>query len=274
MPYPDRAVLVDGHVHLHDCFDLRIFLDSAAANFRRAAAEIGAAGDAPGCLCFVDHGPRSAFRALRARAGAEVCEGWTVRALEEESSVCLTRADGARLLVLAGQQIRTRDGLEVLALATGERFRDGRALEETVDQVLGAGAIAVVPWGFGKWWLNRGRRVARLLERAPAGLFLGDNAGRPERAWRPRLFDLAAERGVYVLPGTDPLPFRRSAVLPGRYGFVLRGELDSERPAEGLTRILLAMRAQPPIFGRRASVLRFLFDQSMMNLQKRVGGAT
>ncbi|HEY8468164.1 MAG TPA: hypothetical protein VIL18_00910 [Longimicrobiales bacterium] len=267
-----RRVLVDAHVHLHACFELRTFLDSAAANFRRAAEHIGLPGDTLGCLCLVDFGPRLAFVELRERAGAEVCDGWTVGTLDEESSLCLTRTDGARLLLLAGQQIHTGDGLEVLALATTQRFQDGVGLEATVDRVLAAGALAAVPWGFGKWWLGRGRRVARLIERAPPGLFLGDNAGRPEPGPRSGLFDLAAERGVRVLPGTDPLPFRRSAALPGRYGFVLPDGLDPRRPAEGLRRVLLAATAQPRIFGRRARPLRFLRDQTMMNLKKYVGG--
>ncbi|HEX7090764.1 MAG TPA: hypothetical protein VF192_11560 [Longimicrobiales bacterium] len=267
-----RGVLVDGHVHLHACFDLQTFLDSAVGNFRRAAEGAGLPGDTLGCLCLVDFGPRLPFVELRDRAGAEVCDGWTVGALDEESSLCLTRTDGARLLLLAGQQIHTRDGLEVLALATAKRFQDGLGLEETVDRVLAADAIAVVPWGFGKWWLGRGRRVARLIERAPPGLFLGDNAGRPELGRRSRLFDLAAERGVRVLPGTDPLPFRRSAALPGRYGFALPAGLHPQRPAEGLRRALLDATAQPRIFGRRARPLRFLRDQTMINLRKYVGG--
>jgi hypothetical protein len=268
----ERRVLVDGHVHLHACFDLRTFLDSAAANFQRAAEDAGLPGDTLGCLCLVDFGPRLTFVELRERAGAEVCDGWTVDTLDEESALSLTRTDGAHLLVLAGQQIHTRDGLEVLALATAQRFQDGLGLEETVDRVLAAGAVAVVPWGFGKWWLGRGKRVARLIERAPPGLFLGDNAGRPEPGPRSGLFDVAAERGVRVLPGTDPLPFRRSAELPGRYGFALPDGLDPRRPAEGLRRVLLSATTQPRIFGRRARPLRFLRDQTMMNLRKYVGG--
>lgn len=266
-------VLVDGHVHLHGCFDLRTFLDSAAANFRRAAGDAGLPGETLGCLCLVDFGSRLAFVELRERAGAEVCDGWTVGALDEEASLCLTRTDGARLLLLAGQQIHTRDGLEVLALATTQRFQDGADLEETVDRVLAAEAIAVVPWGFGKWWLGRGKRVTRLIERAPRGLFLGDNSGRPEPFPRSTLFDLAADRGVHVLPGTDPLPFRWSAALPGRYGFILPDGLDQRRPAEGLRRALMAANEQPRIFGRRVSALRFLRDQTMMNLRKYVGGS-
>jgi hypothetical protein len=38
---PHETVLVDGHVHIHDCFDLQILFESAQRNFSSAAGALG-----------------------------------------------------------------------------------------------------------------------------------------------------------------------------------------------------------------------------------------
>jgi hypothetical protein len=161
--------------------------------------------------------------------------------------------------------VRSREGLEVLALATREEFPDGLPFSDALTRVRWSGAVTVLPWGFGKWWLYRGALVEGAIRRtAGPGLFLGDQAGRPQSAVRPRLFREAEARGIPVLPGTDPLPLPEHATRAGSYGFVLeRGS------AEGLKEALGSLSSQPRTFGRRASLAGFCRDQLALRLGPR-----
>jgi hypothetical protein len=181
---------------------------------------------------------------------------------------------GDTLLVLAGRQIATRERFEVLALGSEADFPAGQSLSDTISGVRENGAIAVIPWGFGKWWFRRKRLLAATLSSSPAeGLCIGDNGGRPRAMARPRLFELAASRGIYNLPGSDPLPLRWEINKPGRLGAVLDGPIDLSRPTASLLRTLLTLRAQPPLFGSPESLAGFVRSQIGLRLRRRPGRA-
>lgn len=275
------AALVDSHVHFHRCFEPAVFLDAAARNFRQAAAALQLpfpSRTVPGCLLFAEGRGEHAFQRLRQEMGKEVGP-WRFAATDEEGSMVVvkdgeTGEPGDTLVLIAGRQIRTHEGLEVLALATTEDFPEGLTFGGTIERVHWSGALPVIPWGFGKWWGERGGLVERLLagpERE--AVFLGDNAGRPGIAPRPPLFGVAESRGVLVLPGSDPLPLPEHVSRPGSYGFVLdllEGELDPRRPAAGLAAALrrvrqLGERLKP--FGRCSGLLDFCRDQSALRLR-------
>lgn len=201
-------------------------------------------------------------------------EKWSLSHTTEPTSLVARHESGDTLLLLAGRQISTRERLEVLALGSELDFPSGRSLGDTIDGVRQSGAIAVIPWGFGKWWFRRSRLLAATLGSSPAGgLFVGDNAGRPRVILRSPLFELAASRGIYNLPGTDPLPLRWEIRKPGRLGCVLEGPLDLSRPAECLTRTLHGLRAQPPLFGKPESLPGFARSQVGLRLAARAAGA-
>lgn len=258
------SVLVDAHVHVHPGFARDAFLDAALANFRREAAELGLRDEVLGCLLLAEMGPARWFQ--RARNGEEGAGVWRFeRTGELESLVAcrISREDrDERLLLIAGRQIATREGLEVLALACDADVSDGLPFGETLHRVRACGALPVLPWGFGKWWGRRGRLVAGALERrGSAPLFLGDNGGRPAVGSAPGLFQKAQACGIAVLPGSDPLPLPWHASRAGSFGFLLEGELDAERPAADLRRRVRELREGPRAFGRLAPLPRFVRDQ-------------
>jgi hypothetical protein len=261
-------ILADGHVHFHACFALARFLDAALENLRAGRRQLGL-GNGPGALLFTETSRDHVFRALR--DGRSPHSGpWSFEATDESGAIVAVREPGEALLVIAGRQVATGDGLEVLALGTDAEFPDGLPLGEALARVDAAGAIPVLPWGFGKWWLRRGRLVRdALLATAGPRFFLGDNAGRLRLMRDPPLFRAAAARGTLILPGSDPLPFRSQTTKAGRYGFALPGALDRGRPAEALKRILREQRAQPAVFGRRERLLDFCRLQLAMQLRKR-----
>jgi hypothetical protein len=264
------CLLVDAHVHFHSCFDQDLFLTSAFANFRRGAAELGIDGGFLGCLLLAEMGGEHWLRRWRDGAGPGEDGAWTFERTEEEDSLLARRGEDERLLLIAGRQIRTREGLEVLALATAEEFPDGLTLGDTLTRVHWSGALPVLPWGFGKWWFYRGALVEAAL-RQWEGILLGDNAGRLRLAGPPRFFREAEARGVPVLPGSDPLPFPEHATRAGSYGFAAPG-VSPTRPAEGLRSLAQGLRSrseQPRTFGRCSGLLEFCRDQSALRVRKR-----
>lgn len=266
-------VLVDAHVHFYSVFEEARFFEGAWSNVRRCAVDNGLPEDTFGWLCLTETGRDHAFAAFAGRAGDASREGWSFRATAEDCSLVVCR-DGREVLgLVAGRQIVTAEGLEVLALGTTARFPDGAGLDATLERVRRTDALAVLPWGFGKWTARRGALVEERIRTAGEsgtgrGLFLGDNGGRPALGPRPPLLGLAEARGLVVLPGSDPLP------LPGRedrvagYGFVLDGGVAGDRPAEALKRRLRALPTSPPSYGRATRLLPFVRNQIFMQLRK------
>jgi hypothetical protein len=269
-PRPDPLAgtfLIDAHVHCHAGVAPEAFLGHAARNLAAAARGAGLA-PAAGWLLFTEMAGDHAFAALRDHGGA--LAGWRLEPTAEAVSLLAFGREGFPLVLVAGRQIVTAEGLEVLALAAPGPFADGRELAATVAAVREAGGLAVLPWGFGKWWGGRGRALTRFLETAaPGAVFLGDNRGRPALAAPPRPFALAADRGILSLPGSDPLPLAAEHDAVGRYGFILEGAVDPARPAEGLLRLLAGLERQPRPFGRRQRLGPFLARQIAMQWRKR-----
>ena len=267
-PFGPGPFLVDAHVHLYPRFDRAAFLDAAAANVRHAARAHGLDADTPGWLLLTETAADHAFAELADQAAAGTGSGgWRLRATGDALCLLAHRDGRAPLALLAGRQIVTEGGLEVLALGTDATFPDGGTLADALAQVAAAGALAVLPWGFGKWLGARGARVREVVaQAAPGTLFLGDNGGRAGP--RPRLLAEAEAAGRVVLPGSDPLPLPGQERRAGGFGFVLDGPLDPDRPAASLKARLAALATSPPVYGRTTKALPFAANQIRMQLRK------
>ncbi len=262
--------LVDGHVHYHGCFDARTFFEGAARNIKRGARELVLRREAPGVLMFTEAEGDHYFQTFR-DGRMDLPGSWDLSRTAESCSL-IARGEGeCELILIAGRQLATREGLEVLAIGHEGGLPEGRTLVETVENTLASGALPVIPWGFGKWWFARGALVAEILERMrPGEVYLGDNSGRPSLSFTPKLFHRAVSNGVLILPGSDPLPFRSQAARPGRYGFLLEGVLDYERPAADLKRMIRCLGHQPRTYGQREGILGFARYQLAMQFRKRL----
>jgi len=197
---------------------------------------------------------------------------WTIDTTGESISCIARRADDPPLVLVAGRQIVTAEGLEILALAAPGPFADGLPIEAGINAVRKAGGIAVLPWGFGKWWGSRGRTIDHCLAEAePGTLFLGDNGGRLAMASPPRQFAIAERQGIMILPGSDPLPLAAEREAVARYGFVLDAPQEAlpQRPAEWLKEQLATLVKQPRSFGRRQALMPFMARQVAMQWRKR-----
>ena len=255
----NRKVLVDSHVHLYPVFDRNVFLSSAFDHARSAGA-------AYPWLLFTETSKDFAFRDLAGHAP----EGWTSTTLGDGSTIRLASQDGRQVLVTAGRQIQTSEGLELLALGSDDLINDGTSLADALKRVLKAGALPVIPWGFGKWTGRRGRILADLIGTSEGrSIFLGDNGGRPWFWPEPPPFRTVVAAGRRILPGSDPLPFKSHERRAGSYGLVVELAADDHRPFAGLADMLMAHNNSYPTVGSLAGSFPFVRDQVAMQIVKR-----
>ena len=255
----ETLMLVDGHVHLHDCFDVELLLDAALDNFQNLSYH-----NAAFFLALTESKPQNYFQRLyQLGLGNEDTEislnKWQIK-LTNESCSLRAQKSNTDVYIIAGRQIVTLERLEVLALLTDETFADGLTIEKTIHRVLKSGGIPVIPWGFGKWMGKRGRILSRLLESPIPGLFLADNSGRPI-FWREPLFEQAQQKGIGILSGSDPFPLKSESDRPGKAGFSIKGNLDPQKPAKCLRKLLLHHNSSPQIYGALETPWRFLRNQ-------------
>lgn len=262
------VVLVDAHVHLHPMFRTGEFFDHAAENFSDVRGCLEMPADACGCLLLTECAGADRFTAMRDGADPTL-GGWRVRRAQEPCSLVVERS-GARLIVVAGRQVVTRERLEVLALGTTNQFDDGGPIDDVVAGVRMAGALPVIPWGFGKWAGERGHVLEGLLEKSGKRICLGDNGGRLRYGPEPTLLSQARRRGIPVLPGSDPLPFADHIRRAGTYGFVLRHQVDEARPMNAIREAIEAGEVGES-FGQRAGFCAFAKAQLGMQLRQRLG---
>jgi len=73
---------------------------------------------------------------------------------------------------------------------------------------------------------------------------------------------------MFVLPGSDPLPFKAQAKNCGRYGFYLKGKRDENYPGKVLKKMICDLKVQPPIYGLREGLMNFFRYQIAIQIGK------
>jgi hypothetical protein len=249
---------------MYDCFDVGRAFDAAAANFAAAAKSFGGKPQYDAILCLVEGAAEHFVADVRAKRQGRVWRGrhgfWELEDGAEPEAIIVRRGH-ARLIVIVGRQLVTRERLEVLALGTTAPIRDGEPIDATLAAVEAAGAAAVLPWGVGKWFGARGAIVDRILANPKwRNVFLGDNGNRLRFGLDPKRFAAARRAGRCVLPGSDPLPLPGEEARVGAYGFAVDLDLDPLRPAAALLSVLRSSAAFVA-FGRREGLGRFVTKQ-------------
>ena len=266
------VAILDAHVHIHDCFDVPEFLEHAYENFRRQHEALGSGAGFDGVLLLTESCGANEFERLAGIAAApgERLGHWRIDENAEPVSLTVRTNTSKRLVLIAGRQIVTGENLEILGLGLREMPEDGLPIREVIDLVQKAGALCVLPWGFGKWTGRRGRIVRELINERPGdNFFVGDNAGRLALGPEPADFRIARKAGIRMLSGTDPLPWTSQADSVGRFGVVIDRGLDPDRPFADLRASLLDERREPQGYGRLESLLPFVRHQVAMQLRKR-----
>ncbi|MEL6387931.1 MAG: hypothetical protein AAFR00_11325 [Pseudomonadota bacterium] len=268
-PPPSETCLVDAHVHLYPGVDLGAMLTAAARHMAQAAH--GAPRRSPGILILTETAGLDLFAGLIGPT-----DGWTIAPTAEPVSVLAMPRDevggGSPLALVSGRQIVTAENIEVHALGTRELFADGVPAAAVLTAVQNAGALAVLPWGVGKWSGVRAELVRGLISRQAEwpGLMLADSGVRPAFLSRPVLLAEAEAGGLTVLAGSDPLPLAAESDKPGRYGFVASCCFDPERPFAALAAWLRGNTGSPETYGTLEGALAFLCRQVAMQVHKRL----
>ena len=230
----------DFHLHIYKVYPRETLLRALFENLNRIAAPRN--GEAPPV--------KAAFLAERRRY--RIFEAWRqgffrVRGFSVKPCGPLTLElrdpTGDRLLLFAGRQMATAEGLELLALITDRELPDARPFSEAASLILETGGIPVIPWAPGKWSGRRGAILRRALPAlAPKGLMLCDSAIRPAFCPEPWLFHRARRLQVPVVAGGDPLPVPGEELLAGRYGSLIEADFDPDSAATAIPALLRERR--------------------------------
>jgi hypothetical protein len=208
------------------------------------------------------------FKPLAAEGRAD---DWRLSPVAGEAQTLIAECRGRRVAIVCGRQVRCELGLEVLALGTIAEFPDGRSLDETIATVRAEGALAVLPWGFGKWSGRAGQLIREALSRWPADqVFGGDNGGRMQLQGKPSLLREAEGRGFRILPGTDPFPFGADYRRVGAFGLLAPIEPELSAPWKSLRDWLEVKGGRPQPYGRALNPLRFVFNQGWIQVHNRL----
>jgi hypothetical protein len=267
-------LIADAHVHFHACFRRHRFFDAAWQNLTGAHPHLASGEALLPYLLLTESPGADYFRRWRDEAGKATKNSvrWRVEATREDCSLTARREDGAAIVIVAGRQVPTAERLEVLALGTTNGIPQGLPFHECVCRAGEIAPVVCVPWGFGKWSLGRGAVVREALIHAdPSTFFLGDGAGRPRGRRVPHLFEIAAEHGIRVLPGSDPFPMRRHEDRAGTLCFSVAGDPDIERPWERLAAAVTGEAAVVAL-GARVGLTAFVRDQVELRLARRTRG--
>jgi len=259
----------DSHVHFHDCFDEGLFFDSCFNNMTSISYSV----IKDGFLFFTEGRNEDSYNYLhRIKEIKNPLSGeiFTVKDLENGNSIQVKSVKrGMRVIIFPGYQIVTKENLEVLSLGTQKRLSDGLLIEDTISSVLSLGGIPVLPWGFGKWFGNRGKKIEELIKKNISHLFLGDNGGRSSLLPFPNQFKAAKKNGMKILPGSDPLPFFDEVKRPMSYGFIFNTNMNESNPWESIKKTLLDTNLKIENFGSLTAPVSFIKTQIAMQFKKR-----
>jgi len=264
---PDSVVLVDGHVHIYDCYDRRGLLDRIYANFESAAARLGVPRFS-GVLLLTESAGHHFFDALvdsDTDGRSEDLDGWQASTTEEAGSVILQKGETRRLFLISGRQIETEERIEISALFLNSEVDDRLPLEDTVQWIAQGGGLPVFPWGVGKWIGRRGRLISKCLEQSSVDVRLSDNGSRPYVWPRPSQFGASERSGHGILAGTDPLPFPEDDKRIGSFGFWFDGLINPRQPAADVRRAIESAGNDLKRYGELQNISRFVKNRRAMS---------
>ncbi len=268
------VLLVDAHVHVYDCFDINKLLDVALRNFNHAAKKLSVDDSFTGVLLLAetsnDHWFQQAYgKSIQNQQSSMIANHgrWQIYKTPDKTVLQARQrtdvaGDESYIYIMAGRQIITAEGLELLALATDCAFEDGLSISSALSVVREQDAIPVLPWAVGKWLGKRGRLLSALLKvEAHSDLCLGDNSGRPVFWRNPVHFQQARLSKMHLLPGTDPLPFPAEVGRIGSFGFMVQGKLSKMQPSTDLKRLLRDGSSKLTTYGHLEAPIRFIVNQ-------------
>ena len=241
-------VIADTHVHLYPFYDLRAAIDSLVANLGRLEP-----GDAVKAAFLAE---RHDCRMFRDIASGKVQVAGYAADVSIGAGALRLKGEKGETWLFPGRQVIAKERIEIIAFMTDMELPDGLPAVDVVNAVRDAGAVPVLSWAPGKWFGGRGEIIKRLIEASgSADLLIGDTTLRPTCWGEPRLMKFAREKGIRVIAGSDPLPFRGEEQRLGTYASLLEGEFNDKNPVESVRKMLLSGVSSPAVAGKRCGVI-------------------
>lgn len=272
----NSIIIADGHIHIHDCFDIVTFFSSAFENVKRVAVKAGFPDKYSGILFLTESSGVNYFSKFR-EAALETdrikdypFKGFQFFLTKESNSVIVKDTSGQSIIIVAGRQIITKERLEVLGLGLLDELKDGSPITEVIKFVYNKNCIPVLPWGVGKWIGKRGKVIRKLIELGNSYFFLlGDNKNRPFFWPRSHLINIAERKGILHFPGSDPLPFKNAMKRAGSFGIWFEGTLNLEIPFMDFKEQLLENTSEINYFGKLESTCNFFRNQISIQINRK-----
>jgi hypothetical protein len=253
-------VSADTHVHLYVRFSVDRFLSSALSNFRRAEVSIGES--TPVKVLFLTERSADSFFASGSMPVPVVQCASTVKKV--------TFSSGQEIFLVAGCQMVTSEGLEILALNTTVRFGDRMPFENSIDNALAGGATVIINWCFGKWWGERGRVLRRLVKHPSLkGCYVGDVPLRISPSVDQGLFSDLRKSCAGILCGSDPLPIKGDESIAGSFGSQVKLSVAPDLSSvAGVSALLRELGTRGSPYGSRNTLGTFVRRQVLNELQR------
>jgi hypothetical protein len=263
-------LMVDGHVHIYDCYDLDRFFTLAVNHLEYFYNTLYANGSPfERILLLTEAKSHDFFSRFQEKGCWSDDSPYRFLKTREEESLILTR-DSRRLgYLVKGRQIVSQENLEVMATASKQTISDGLPIDSVIRQIVEKHELAVLAWGVGKWWFKRGKILKTMVEKYDTPyLLLGDNSARPAFWPAPAVFKRARTLKIPVINGSDPLPFQGEEVKVGSFGFSLEGDFMEDEPAKSLRDLLSSPEPGISFFGRRDNLFSFFQRQGKIYRKK------
>jgi hypothetical protein len=266
----NTRLMVDGHVHIYDCYNLETFFNNALENLDMYHGRLDPRGGPHEKILLLTEGKKNDFFSrFKQEGGLTGSADYRFLETKEDMSLLLARGNDPLCFLLKGRQIVTKENLEILLVASDREIEDGLPIDTVIQRIMDNNDMAILAWGFGKWFFYRGKIIQQVIQTyCRPGLFVGDNSGRPVFWSTPPQFKQARALNIPILNGSDPLPFNGEEQKPGSYGFSVTGAFDHDEPAGSLWKILLSPETVFEPFGRRDSAAAFVKRQIKIRLSK------
>ncbi len=241
-------LIFDSHVHVYPFYDIPALFTALACKL----AELDP--DARKMAFLTDIQVGKAFE--------ELCTvGVPGMTLKQVDTHCLAIKDGMgrELFLFNGRQIVTAERLEILALVCSIDVEGRLPAVDVVKQIHAAGGVAVIAWGVGKWLGSRGDVVRGLIDNdSLKPLLLGDSSMRPSFWGTPDQMEYGRNKGLKIICGSDPLPFRGEEGVAGAYATLAEYDFDFSNPSVSAREMLISPSVRFNPMGERSSPVKWL----------------
>ncbi len=254
-------LIADTHIHLYPCYDLITAFDNLRLNLQQLAPGVARAA------FFTERSDCDYFAGIRDGAIKVVSNDFRIEPLSEKEGLIFIEKDGSLLYLFAGRQIVSAERIEILALTTDMTIDDGIPAQDVINAVTDTGGVPVLSWAPGKWMFKRKNIISELINSfSPDKMLIGDTFLRPTLWMEPLLMRKAVKNGFSVLAGSDPLPFSGEEKYLGKYGSIINGPFDKNKPVASIRKLLTSPDVIKTRVGKRGGL-----SETIGRLKKNAG---